>query len=192
MGNYTSSCVFVGPLAKNNGGKVARVIFPGGELKQFTDIVKAAELMMDHPNYFLTNSRSLHVNRRFCALSADHDLDLGNLYIFFPMRRLNSIVTPADVAALFLTAKSPARRISAAPTARVLPDDDVSSAVPRLSLEGVEPLSSGLSYSRSRKPVLETISEEPAINGGKNIWRHLTFRDRTLILHTKSNSKLGY
>ncbi|XP_015942214.1 uncharacterized protein LOC107467590 [Arachis duranensis] len=179
MGNYISSCSFVPPLAKN-AGKVTTVIFPAGEVKQFRDIVKAAELMMDHPNFFLTNSRSLHVNRRFSALSADHDLDLGNLYIFFPMRRLNSIVTPADVAALFLAANSPARRISAAPTARVQP------AVPRLSLEGVDLLSSsGLSYSRSRKPVLETITEEPAINGAKSIWTHLTFRHRTLILQRK-------
>ncbi|TKY50929.1 hypothetical protein E2542_SST22436 [Spatholobus suberectus] len=173
MGNYVS-CTLAPPLMKN--AKATRVIIPTGEVKQFREIVKAAELMLEHPNYFLVNSRSLHIGRRFSALGADEDLEFGNVYVFFPMRRVNSLVTAADVAVLFLAANSAAKRLYGG-KARVLPDNgggdrrqeeekgsktESSVEIPRLSLEGVE---SGfqyrLSYCRSRKPVLETINEEP-------------------------------
>nr|KYP35847.1 hypothetical protein KK1_043084 [Cajanus cajan] len=98
MGNYVS-CTLAPPLMKN--AKATRVIIPTGEVKQFREIVKAAELMLEHPNYFLVNSRSLHIGRRFSPLAADEDLEFGNVYIFFPMRRVNSLVTPADMAVLF-------------------------------------------------------------------------------------------
>ncbi|XP_027367672.1 uncharacterized protein LOC113873656 [Abrus precatorius] len=172
MGNYVS-CTLAPPLMKN--AKAARVILPTGEVKQFRDIVNVAELMLEQPNYFLVNSRSLHIGRRFSALSADEDLEFGNVYIFFPMRRVNSVVTAADMAVLFLAANSAAKRLTAG-KARVLPENgggawqeeesaaesEKNNGVPRLSLDGVE---SGfqyrLSYCRSRKPVLETINEEP-------------------------------
>ncbi|RZB89272.1 hypothetical protein D0Y65_028227 [Glycine soja] len=176
MGNYVS-CTLAPPLMKNS--KATRVIIPTGEVKQFKEIVKAAELMLEHPNYFLVNSRSLHIGRRFSALGADEELEFGNVYIFFPMRRVNSLVTAPDMAVLFLAANSAAKRLSGS-KARVLPDncggktwqqreeeeesskDESLSVIPRLSLEGVE---SGfqyrLNYCRSRKPVLETINEEP-------------------------------
>ncbi|KAK7357703.1 hypothetical protein VNO80_16998 [Phaseolus coccineus] len=168
MGNYVS-CTLAPPLTKNS--KATRVIIPTGEVKQFKEIIKAAELMLEHPTYFLVNSRSLHIGRRFSALGADEELEFGNVYIFFPMRRLNSVVTAPDMAVLFLAANSAVKRLSGGKT-RVLPhsggeghqeekNSDVE--IPRLSLEGVD---SGfqyrLNYCRSRKPVLETITEEPA------------------------------
>lgn len=173
MGNYVS-CTLAPPLMKNS--KATRVIIPTGEVKQFKEIVKAAELMLEHPNYFLVNSRSLHIGRRFSALGADEELESGNVYIFFPMRRVNSVVTPTDMAVLFLAANSAAKRLSGG-KARVLPDncdggawqhkeesskDGSLSEIPRLSLEGVESgFQCRLNYCRSRKPVLETINEEP-------------------------------
>ncbi|KAK7269844.1 hypothetical protein RIF29_22607 [Crotalaria pallida] len=168
MGNYIS-CTFLPPLMMKNT-KAARVIFPTGEVKQFKEIVKAAELMMEQPNYFLANSRSLHIGRRFHALGADEELEFGNVYIFFPMRRVNSFVTAADVAVFLMAASSASKRI----TARVQPDNgggvqrqeesfqENNNGFGRLSLEGVESgFHDRLSYSRSRKPVLETIREEP-------------------------------
>ncbi|XP_061365046.1 uncharacterized protein LOC133308441 [Gastrolobium bilobum] len=177
MGNYIS-CTLAPPLMKN--AKATRVILPTGEVKQFRDILKAAELMLEHPNYFLSNSRSLHIGRRFSALAADEELEFGNVYILFPMRRVNSVVTAADMAVFFLAANSAAKRISAGKV-RVIPDNGgrggqqdksaeesseamsvENNVVPRLSLEGVD---SGFQYRlnccRSRKPVLETINEEP-------------------------------
>ncbi|WJX15016.1 hypothetical protein P8452_05210 [Trifolium repens] len=168
MGNYVS-CTLAPPLTRN--AKATRVILPTGEVKQFREIMKAAELMLENPNFFLVNSRSLHISRRFSPLAADEELEFGNVYIFFPMRRLNSVVTGADMAVLFLAANSAAKRLHAGKT-RVQPDEsnsevvkveiDQNDSVPRLSLEGVE---SGFSYRlsdcRSRKPILETINEEP-------------------------------
>ncbi|CAJ1977441.1 unnamed protein product [Sphenostylis stenocarpa] len=167
MGNYVS-CTLAPPLMRNS--KAARVVIPTGEVKQFREIMKAAELMLEHPTYFLVNSRSLHIGRRFSALAADEELEFGNVYIFFPMRRVNSVVTAADMAVLFLAANSAAKRLSGG-KARVLPDNregqssegESDAEIPKLSLEGVD---SGfqyrLNYCRSRKPVLETITEEPA------------------------------
>ncbi|KAI4313837.1 hypothetical protein L6164_026786 [Bauhinia variegata] len=177
MGNYIS-CTLAPPIMKT--AKAARVIFPTGEVKQFRGTVKAAELMLECPNFFLANSRSLHIGRRFSALGADEELEFGNVYIMFPIRRVNSIVTAPDMAVFFMAANSAAKRISGGKVG-VLPDNSggvaqqqqqvveessevvsVDNGVPRLSLDGVE---SGfqyrLSYCRSRKPVLETISEEP-------------------------------
>ncbi|KAK2458612.1 multidrug resistance protein ABC transporter family protein [Trifolium repens] len=168
MGNYVS-CTLAPPLMRN--AKATRVILPTGEVKQFREIMKAAELMLENPNFFLVNSRSLHISRRFSPLAADEELEFGNVYIFFPMRRLNSVVTGADMAVLFLAANSAAKRLHAGKT-RVQPDEsnsevvkveiDQNDSVPRLSLEGVESgFSYRLSYCRSRKPILETINEEP-------------------------------
>lgn len=180
MGNYIS-CTLSTPLIKNN--KAARVIFPGGEVRQCREPVKAAELMFECPNFFLVNSLSIHIGRRFSALSADEELELGNVYVTFPMKRVNSIVTAADMAVVFMAANSAAKRISGGKV-RILPDSGSGGAQKeassyaaaeveesdvrgsRLSLEeGVEGLSGlemkyRLSVCRSRKPVLETIKEE--------------------------------
>ncbi|CAI8604965.1 unnamed protein product [Vicia faba] len=163
MGNYVS-CTLAPPSMKN--AKAIRVILPTGEVKQFREIMKAAELMLENPNYFLVNSRSLHISTRFSPLAADEELEFGSVYIFFPMRRLNSVVTGADMAVLFMAANSAAKRLRAGKT-RVQPDDssetnDEKECVPRLSLEGVETgFSYRLNYCRSKKPFLETINEEP-------------------------------
>nr|GMD70380.1 uncharacterized protein LOC109157229 [Ipomoea batatas] len=165
MGNLTS-CSIRGPRVGST--KAARVILPGGEIRQFREAVKAAELMLEHPAYFLVNSRSLNMGRRFSALSADEDLEFGNVYIMFPMKRVNSVITAADMAVLLMAANSAAKRISgsanvkvspdvAAATAGESPENDVS---PSDAFAGLE-FTHRLSSCRSKKPVLETIVEEP-------------------------------
>ncbi|KAF1878603.1 hypothetical protein Lal_00047273 [Lupinus albus] len=149
--------------------KAARVIFPTGETKQLKELVKAAELMLEHPNYFLANSRFLHIGRRFHALAADEELEFGNVYIFFPMRRVNSFVTAADVALFFMAANSATKRITNGGGVRRQVEESLQEinndrVVARLSLERVElgGFHNRLShYCRTRKLVLETISEEP-------------------------------
>ncbi|KAA8532611.1 hypothetical protein F0562_032573 [Nyssa sinensis] len=112
MGNYISfSCTLISPTMKSS--KAARVILPGGEIRQFREPVKAAELMLESPNYFIVNSRSLNIGRRFSALAADEDLEFGNVYIMFPMKRVNSIVTAADMAVFFMAANVVAKRLPA-------------------------------------------------------------------------------
>ncbi|KAJ6899182.1 hypothetical protein NC652_025615 [Populus alba x Populus x berolinensis] len=158
MGNYIS-CTLATPLMKNSR-----------EVRQFREPVKAAEIMLECPNFFLANSQSLHIGRRFSALSADEELESGNAYLMFPMKRVSSVVTAADMAVFFIAANSAAKRISGGNSNRVLPesggDQNVQESIEgsengaaRLSLEGEYKYR--LSCSRSRKPMLETIKEEP-------------------------------
>ncbi|PWA71203.1 hypothetical protein CTI12_AA247120 [Artemisia annua] len=162
MGNYVSSCTFIfTPKLKTN--KAARVIFPTGEIRQFQDTINAAEIMLDCPNYFLVNSQSLNLNRRFTPLSADENLEPGQVYIMFPMRRVNSMITPADMAVFWMSANNAPKRISG----KISPDSgsDVTLMVqeeqPRLVVGEIPEFSHRLMVCRSKKPVLDTIKEEP-------------------------------
>ncbi|GFZ21452.1 hypothetical protein Acr_29g0006140 [Actinidia rufa] len=176
MGNYISmtSCTFISPTINNS--KAARVIFPGGEIRQFREPAKAAEPMLERPGFFLVNSRSLIIGRRFSPLAADEDLEFCHLYVMFPMRRVNSVVTTADVAVIFMTAKSPAKRISGVGNGGVTPDSGESLTADtstenggvgsRLSLGDGEGFPAPefkyrLAVCRSRRPGLDTITEEP-------------------------------
>ncbi|EEF34303.1 uncharacterized protein LOC8265010 [Ricinus communis] len=169
MGNY-ASCKLANPLHIKNSKSTTKVIFPTGEIKQINQPTKAAELMMETPNFFITNSKTMKIGKRFCPLNADDDLQKGAVYIMFPMHKKNSFVTASDLGSLFMTANSAVKRVSSG-RVRVLPDDtklvdDDEVVVPRLSLEGMEEVSMPefrhrISMSRSRKPLLETIDEEP-------------------------------
>ena len=117
--------------------------------------------MLDNPNSFLVNSNSLHIGRRFSALNADEDLEIANAYVIFPMKRLNSVVTAADLGALFLTAKR-GSNIRISPEYSEAQDN----SPPRLNLDDIEEFSTPefqhrLSMCRSKKPMLDTIVEEP-------------------------------
>ncbi|CAI0541150.1 unnamed protein product [Linum tenue] len=172
MGNYVS-CTLATPLIKS--GKAARVVFPGGEVKQFREpMIRAAEIMFECPNFFLANSQSLHIGRRFSPLPADEELELGNVYLTFPMRRASSVVTAADMAVFFMAANSAAKRIAGGSAAggggggRVQPEE-MDPEGGRKSLEEMAEeleipaeFKHRMSICRSRKPMLETIREEPA------------------------------
>nr|XP_016458258.1 PREDICTED: protein DETOXIFICATION 14-like [Nicotiana tabacum] len=115
--------------------------------------------------------------KRFSALNADEDLEMANVYVMFPMKRLNSLVSAADLGALFLTANSVAKRVSFK-RGKILPEctefavdieepkpkyDKI--ALPKLKLEDIEEFSTPefkhmLLICRSKKPLLETIVEE--------------------------------
>ncbi|XP_028758160.1 uncharacterized protein LOC114717229 [Neltuma alba] len=180
MGNYIScTFVFVPVLMTKNTQKAARVIFPTGEVKLYREPVSVAELMLECPNHFLANSRSLRIAHRFSPLAADDDLELGNLYVLFHMRRANTVVTAADMAVIFvaeglavkrLTCGRAVRARTTLPAAESCGGDQlaqqevaVEKTIPRLSFDGVVDL--GFQYRvnrcRSRKPMLETIKEEP-------------------------------
>ncbi|XP_022769617.1 uncharacterized protein LOC111313206 [Durio zibethinus] len=175
MGNYVS-CTLSTPLGKSS--KSTTVILPSGEIRRFNEPIKAAELMLETPNFFLVNSQSLKLGRGFSPLNADEDLEFANVYIMFPMKRVHSTVTAADMGALFIAANSAARK-GFGGKVRILPEAaeeadwrDVSSereekkAMPKLNLDDIEEFSTPefmhrLSMSRSKKPLLETIAEEP-------------------------------
>ncbi|KAF3646926.1 putative GDSL esterase/lipase 6 [Capsicum annuum] len=171
MGNYIS-CTLSGPLGSNKQSRGIKVIFPSGEISHYYQPIKAAELMLETPNFFLVNTRSLHIGRRFSALNADEDLEMGNVYVMFPMKKLNSYVSAGDMGALLLTANSVSRRVAIG-SLRILPEyaesstvESEKSSLPKLNLDDIEEFSSEefknrLSMCRSKKPLLETIAEEP-------------------------------
>ncbi|CAA0817261.1 Unknown protein [Striga hermonthica] len=167
MGNYIS-CTLLGPVGKSSA-RATKVIFPSGEIRRVDQPTKAAELMLEVPNSFIVSAKSLQIGKRFAALNADEELDMGNAYVFFPMSRLNTAATAADMAALFVTANSVSKR-AAHGRARISPEvvqsGEGMSPVPRLNLDDIEEYSTPefqhrLSMCRSKKPLLETIIEEP-------------------------------
>ena len=171
MGNYVS-CAFVAP--KLRSPKSARVILPTGEIRQFRQPVKAAEIMLDAPNFFLVNTKSLVIGRRFSPRPADDELEFGNLYVMFQIRRANSVVTAADVAVFLMAASSAPKRITGISSVKISPEAAAAAVTETasfpadengrfgLSLEGLAPeFQYRLSVCRSKRPGLDTILEEP-------------------------------
>ncbi|KAG2715059.1 hypothetical protein I3760_03G059200 [Carya illinoinensis] len=186
MGNYVSCTLAGAPGGKHS--RATKVIFPGGEIRQFREPIKAAELMLEIPNFFLVNSSSLHIGRRFSALNADEDLEMANVYVMFPMKRLRSVVSAADMGVLFLTANSMAKNSVSGGKVRFFlesgnapnmvegrtTDERMENEaahhveVPKLNLDDIEEFSTPefmhrLSMCRSKKPVLDTIAEDQPI-----------------------------
>ncbi|OWM68062.1 uncharacterized protein LOC116200499 [Punica granatum] len=185
MGNYIScACTFIPQpsFIDRRRLRALRVVFPGGEIRQFREPVSAAELMLDCPGFFLANSRSLHVGRRFSPLGADEELELGNVYIMFPMKRANSVIMAVDMAAVFMASSSVSKKITGARVG-ALPDEANSKEgkVAEAACSAREPVREDeaegvlavaapefgyrLAVCRSKKPSLETIKEEPPVRG---------------------------
>ncbi|XP_050217408.1 uncharacterized protein LOC126668245 [Mercurialis annua] len=173
MGNYTSSCkqaCQIDNKYSKSSSSTTKVIFPTGEIKKINQPTKAAELMMETPNYFITDSKIMRIGKRFCPLNADDDLLKGNIYVMIPMHKKNYVVCASDLGSLFMIADSTVKKgsgggIKVQPGGGTVAVGDVA-VVPRLSLEGLEETSvpavmRRMSISRSRKPLLETIDEEP-------------------------------
>ncbi|KAL3618973.1 hypothetical protein CASFOL_037201 [Castilleja foliolosa] len=167
MGNYLS-CGLLGQVC-NTSGRGTKVIFPSGEIRRVTEPTKAAQLMLEAPNYFLVSTKSLKIGKRFAALNADEDLEMSSAYLFFPMSRLNAVVTAADMAVLFLAGSSASKRLGGV---RISPESGGDMQIvqkvsaPKLNLDDIEEYSTPefkhrLSMCRSKKPLLETIDEEP-------------------------------
>ncbi|PKU82659.1 uncharacterized protein LOC110100483 [Dendrobium catenatum] len=167
MGNYLS-CSLSSPVAGLQSGP--KVILPSGAIHHLSAAsATAAELMLEHPGFFLVHSSAILINRRLFALSADEELELGVVYVMFPMDRVGSAASAADMGRLLLAAGRQARR----DRAQVTPAAESSS--PALSMETASenPLKPEeeddvliaefrykRSLCRSRRPALETITEE--------------------------------
>ncbi|XP_023754007.2 uncharacterized protein LOC111902399 [Lactuca sativa] len=135
--------------------KSTKVIFPNGEIHKFQEPIKVAELMMESPNSFVVNSKSLRIGARFSAMNADEDLEFACVYVMFPMKRVHSVVTSTDLGSLFLSAKK---------IGRIAPENV--STPPSMKLDDIEEEVSSLEFKRrasmcrSKKPLLDTIEEE--------------------------------
>ncbi|KAG7609507.1 hypothetical protein ISN44_As05g016120 [Arabidopsis suecica] len=180
MGNYVSSAL---SKTSSSSSSAAKVILPDGGVRNIHAPMKAAELMMEIPSFFLVDAKSLKIGRKFCPLAADDDLQIKgcHVYVAFPMTRATSAANASDLARLFVAAKKQRRHrvgsdhSSAAVkhchnNGRVSPDgegDDVKVilAGSKLNLEDIEEFSAAefmhrISVSKSKKPKLETIVEE--------------------------------
>ncbi|PIA26558.1 hypothetical protein AQUCO_09100026v1 [Aquilegia coerulea] len=219
MGNYISCAVSHGTFSSHYKG--TKVILPNGEIRIFDSQITAAEIMLEAPDYFLVNTKSLKIGKRFQALNADEDLEICNVYAMFQMKRLNSVVTAADMGSLLVKANSATKRASApcgvarvtpelmarvTPVARVTSDFMNTTTTtntlektwpePKLDLSDIDDFQvtefkQRLSLSRPRKPVLETILEEPMRSRARSSHHHRALqRSRSsygTIGYTKSN-----
>ncbi|CAH8271384.1 unnamed protein product [Arabidopsis lyrata] len=181
MGNYVSSALSK-TSSSSSSSSAAKVILPDGGVRHIHAPMKAAELMMEIPSFFLVDAKSLKIGRKFCPLAADDDLQIKgcHVYVAFPMTRATSAANASDLARLFVAAKKQRRRLGSDHSSgavkhchnngRVSPDgeeDDVRviSAGSKLNLEDIEEFSAAefmhrISVSKSKKPKLETIAEE--------------------------------
>ncbi|KAG8077578.1 hypothetical protein GUJ93_ZPchr0007g3166 [Zizania palustris] len=184
MGNL-ASCTMARVQGEDRG---AKVVLPGGAVRVMRGAAKAAELMLEAPGNFLADARALRAGRRIAALGADEDLELGGVYAAFPMKRLGSPASPADMARLAaaLSCRETARRPATAKVAAavvVAPRDAAPVAIaaeeeynarqraaPRLDEMSVSDAAAEAEIGelkqringsrRSRRPTLETIHEE--------------------------------
>ncbi|CAI8594589.1 unnamed protein product [Vicia faba] len=159
MGNYISCSLSAGG---NKQWRSIKVIFPSGEICKFEEAMKAAELMVEMPSFFVVNTRSLKIGTRFCALHADEELEHGNVYVMIPMKKLNTAVTASDMGSLLITAKRVSAKFN-----KILPtaESDLETVPqPQLNLDDIDQDLSmhrlSVCSSRSKKPLLETIAEE--------------------------------
>ncbi|KAG6529087.1 uncharacterized protein LOC122043963 [Zingiber officinale] len=159
MGSYVSCALSGGDSVGS-----ASVVLPGGEVRRAEGPATAAEFMLDAPGHFLVSSRSVHVGRRFAPLAADEELEAGQVYVMFPMKRANAVVSAADMAVLLAAV----RKEMGGGNTRVLPDAAAEKITSELGEESeaapavveLEEFQYRLSLSRSRRPNLETIHEE--------------------------------
>ncbi|EOA19474.1 hypothetical protein CARUB_v10002057mg [Capsella rubella] len=182
MGNYVSSAL--SKTSSSSSSSAARVILPDGGVRHIHAPMKAAELMMEIPSFFLVDAKSLKIGRKLSPLAADDDLQIRgcHVYVAFPMTRSTSAANASDLARLFVAAKKQRRRLvgsgcsgaavkshchnngKVSPDGEDNDDDDVR-VVSKLNLEDIEEFSAAefmhrISVSKSKKPKLETIVEE--------------------------------
>ncbi|CAN1160867.1 hypothetical protein LINPERHAP2_LOCUS23598 [Linum perenne] len=192
MGNYLScSTASAAATAGGGGGSLLRdftktaatVIFPTGEVRAVEAPAKAAEVMMEAPNYLVADAATLKVGSRLSPLLADGDIEISGVYVMFPMHRKNSLVAASDVASLLLAADKRRRRRGCASLCckvRDMPEEAVDVGVaaaaqppPPSLFDGVDEIMSSdaaarfmtmhrLSMPKPRKQLLDTIVEEPA------------------------------
>ncbi|KAL2633691.1 hypothetical protein R1flu_005170 [Riccia fluitans] len=88
MGNF-ASCVSP-DMAKLS----VKVVLPDGKVQEYRRSVVVAELMMEHPNYFVIHSSSLTNINKKSMLSAELELEAGRLYYLLPYDKFQGVLSP--------------------------------------------------------------------------------------------------
>ncbi|KAK1356877.1 hypothetical protein POM88_050133 [Heracleum sosnowskyi] len=116
MGNM-ASCF--GIISMNTSIKTAKLIDFHGNSRHVNIPISVAELMLEHPGYFISPAEDLRRTLRFPPMKADEELVPGKLYMLVPTARLHSKASVSEIAVLDSACRN--RRRSKRPSAKVLP-----------------------------------------------------------------------
>nr|GMD08693.1 Mitochondrial fission regulator like [Ipomoea batatas] len=84
----------------------AMVVNMNGALQEFRRPVKAADVLSDNPNCFLSNSEAMNVNSAMPQVAGDEDLQLGQLYFLLPVSMSHAPLSLQDMCALAIKASA--------------------------------------------------------------------------------------
>ncbi|VFQ67877.1 unnamed protein product [Cuscuta campestris] len=111
MGICTSSHVVGWP----SGGRsfvpkpstaAAVVVNENGEVQERRRPVKAADVLSENPNCFLSNSESMSVDSEIPQVRGDEDLEIGQLYFLLPVSKARSPLSLQDMCKLAANASA--------------------------------------------------------------------------------------
>ncbi|CAN4090530.1 unnamed protein product [Withania somnifera] len=91
---------------KTTSVATAKLILHDGRLQEFSYPVKASYLLQNDPTIFICNSDEMDFGDVVCAVSAQEELQLGQLYFAFPLSHLKHKLKAEEMAALAVKASS--------------------------------------------------------------------------------------
>ncbi|MCD9560317.1 hypothetical protein HAX54_018932 [Datura stramonium] len=83
-----------------------KLILDDGRLQEFSYPVKASYLLQNDPTIFICNSDEMDFGDVVSAVSAEEELQLGQLYFALPLSRLKRKLKAEEMAALAVKASS--------------------------------------------------------------------------------------
>lgn len=84
----------------------AKLILEDGRLQEFSHPVKASYLLQNDPTIFICNSDEVDFGNVVCAVNAEEELQLGQLYFALPLSHLKHKLKAEEMAALAVKASS--------------------------------------------------------------------------------------
>ncbi|CAN4081606.1 unnamed protein product [Withania somnifera] len=84
----------------------AKLILHDGRLQEFSYPVKASYLLQNDPTIFICNSDEMDFGDLVSAISAEEELQLGQLYFALPLSHLKHKLKAEEMAALAVKASS--------------------------------------------------------------------------------------
>ncbi|GLJ14954.1 hypothetical protein SUGI_0244060 [Cryptomeria japonica] len=106
MGNCTSMS-----SSQTQFMQTAKVIFFNGVMKEFSEPIKAGEIIEQNPGYFLCHWDSLYIDRSMVSVNSKEELELGELYFLLPLSKLQYVLSASDMAAMVFKANSASKQI---------------------------------------------------------------------------------
>ncbi|KAL3376424.1 hypothetical protein AABB24_003049 [Solanum stoloniferum] len=84
----------------------AKLILHDGRLQEFSYPIKASFLLQNDPTIFICNSDEMDFGNVVCAVKAEEELQLGQLYFALPLSQLKHKLKAEEMAALAVKASS--------------------------------------------------------------------------------------